>query len=316
MRIISAILCVCLLLSVTAMAAPATPTGSDAPTGSTQVVTPSAPTGDATPTSPSTPTGEATPTNPSTPTGDATPSGEVTPSEPSNPSTPSEPSNPDPVNPDPVNPDPVEPTNPDPVEPTNPSAPVIPTAPTGSLPFTDVADDSGWYDAIAYCYEKGLMIGVTSTTFEPNTKLTRAMMVQILYRMDGCQKVDTPCTFTDVNQDKWYADAVNWAAATKVTLGTTATTFEADRVITREMMMTMFYRYFQMKGYSLNDKDVLAKFADASAVGDWAVEGVSWCVEVGLIVGVNDTTIDPKGTATRGQAATILARSDIFQSLK
>ncbi len=311
MRILSAVLCLCMLLSVTAMAAPATPTGSAAPTGSTQVVTPSTPTGEATPTNPSAPTGGTTPTDPSAPTGGTTP---TDPSAPTGGTTPTDPSAPT------GGTTPTDPSAPTggtaPTNPTNPSAPVIPTAPTGSLPFTDVADDSGWYDAIAYCYKKGLMIGVTSTTFEPDTKLTRAMMVQILYRMDGCQKVDTPCTFTDVNQNKWYADAVNWAAATKVTLGTTATTFEADRVITREMMMTMFYRYFQMKGYTLNDKDVLAKFADASAVGDWAVEGVSWCVEVGLIVGVNDTTIDPKGTATRGQAATILARSDIFQSLK
>ena len=156
------------------------------------------------------------------------------------------------------------------------------------------------------------MIGTSATTFAPDMKLTRAMMVMILYRLDGSNKVDTVCTFNDVDQNSWYAEAVNWAAATKVTLGTSETTFDPDMMITREMMMTMFYRYFQMKGYAPAKTDSMAKFVDANQVSSWAVEGVSWCVDVGLILGVTDKEINPSGTATRAQAATILARSDIF----
>lgn len=160
------------------------------------------------------------------------------------------------------------------------------------------------------------MIGTSATTFEPDYKLTRAMMVMILYRLDGCNPVSSTCVFKDVNQNSWYAEAVNWAAETKVTLGTSATTFSPNQPITREMMMTMFYRYFQLKGYSTSaDASALAQFADAGSVSSWAVDGVSWCVNIGLILGVSDDQIAPKGTSTRAQAATILARSDIFASL-
>ena len=326
MRILSAILCVCMLFSVTAFAASVDTTSTGAPTGSTTIVTPSAPTGADTP---ETPTGDATPTTPSTvPTGDETPTNPSaptdTPTDPSAPTTeptteptvvPTEPTT-EPTQPttEPTQPttEPTEPTT-EPTQPTQPSEPTEPTEPTEPavvLPFTDVADDAWYYDAVSYCYSNGLMLGVTPTTFAPEMKLTRAMMVMILYRIDGCNKVSTPCAFKDVNQNAWYADAVNWAAANKVTLGTSATTFDPNMAITREMMMTMFYRYYQVKaGATAASSDSMAKFADANQVSSWAVEGVSWCVENGLVLGMTDTAIQPQVTSTRAQAAQILARA-------
>ncbi len=281
MRLISVVLCICMLFSVSALAS-ADPTGSAAPTDTTTVEPTNEPTGPNAPTDPNVPTSPDTPTGPNTPTGPDTPTGPNTPT--------------------------------GPVVPPQPGEPTIPTAPAGKLPFTDVADDSWYYDAIYYCYTNGLMIGTSDTAFEPDMKLTRAMMVTIIYRLDGSNKVNSVCAFEDVDQNTWYSDAVNWASANKVTLGTSATTFEPNAPITREMMMTMLYRYFQLKGNTSAAGDTLSKFVDADQVSDWAVEGASWCVDVGLIIGVGDKEIDPAGTATRAEAATIIARADILFS--
>ncbi len=393
MRILSAILCVCMLFSVTAFAASVDTTSTGVPTGSTTIVTPSAPSGAETPSTPDTPSGAETPTTPSTvPTGDETPTNPSAPTDtPTDPSAPTteptteptvvptqptteptqptteptqptteptqptteptqptteptqptteptqptteptqptteptqpttEPTQPttEPTQPttEPTEPttEPTEPTT-EPTEPTTeptePTQPSEPTEPAVVLPFTDVAEDAWYYDAVSYCYSNGLMLGVTPTTFAPNMNLTRAMMVMILYRIDGCNKVSTPCAFKDVNQNAWYADAVNWAAANKITLGTSATTFDPNMAITREMMMTMFYRYYQVKaGATAASSDSMAKFADANQVSSWAVEGVSWCVENGLVLGMTDTAIQPQATSTRAQAAQILARA-------
>ena len=175
-------------------------------------------------------------------------------------------------------------------------------------PFADVADSAWYADAVQYVYEKGMMNGVSETSFAPNNTTTRAMIVTMLYRLED-EPDAAASAFTDVAAGSYYADAVAWAAANGIVDGISETTFAPDNAITREQMAAILYRYASFKGYDVSAGGMsLDEYADTSQISSYAVTAMQWANSEGLITGVTDTTLDPKGSATRAQVATILMR--------
>ena len=173
-----------------------------------------------------------------------------------------------------------------------------------SEPFTDVTSADWFYDDVVYVYNKGLMNGVTNTTFAPDGTTTRAMIVTILWRLDG-KAMGGVNTFADVAAGSWYEDAVAWAAKYGIVTGYDAATFGPNDPITREQLATILYRFNNYRGGSLLASDL--EFPDAGSVSGYAVEAMKWAVGQNLINGM-DGKLNPKGYATRAQVAAILTR--------
>lgn len=176
-----------------------------------------------------------------------------------------------------------------------------------NLPFTDVESSDWYYSAVQYVYENGMMSGTGDTTFSPDTTTTRGMIVTILHRMEG-KPTAAGETFTDVAAGQYYADAVAWASANGIVSGYGNNLFGPNDPITREQMAAILYRYVQYKGYDDAVKGDVSAFADGNQVSSYAVEAMKWAVGVGLISGVGNNMLDPTGSATRAQVATILMR--------
>ncbi len=171
--------------------------------------------------------------------------------------------------------------------------------------FADVPASAWYYDAVEYVYENGLMSGVSGGRFAPDDTLTRAMLVQTLYAMEG-RPAAASAGFADVASGDWYASAVNWAAANGVVSGVSETGFGPNNALTREQLALILYRFAQYKGYDVTGTSDLAAYADGSSVSGWAAEAMSWAVNAGLISGVGGNQIAPTGTASRAQVAQIL----------
>ena len=176
-----------------------------------------------------------------------------------------------------------------------------------SKDFTDV-DKSFWYhDAVDYVVSKGLFNGTSKTTFEPDSAMTRAMLVTVLHRMEGTPEAKEAAKFVDL-EDDWYKAAVAWAAETGIVNGMDADHFDPNGKVTREQAMTMLMRYAKYKGMDVSATVELTKYTDVDQIGDWAQDAVHWAVAVGLINGTTPTTLEPQGQSTRAQVATILMR--------
>ena len=178
------------------------------------------------------------------------------------------------------------------------------------FPFTDVKDGKWYTEAIKYVYYHGLMNGMTDTTFEPNSNMSRAMLVTVLWRAEGSPAPKGTTPFTDLKA-KWYKDAVAWAYENSIVKGMSDTTFAPNNSITREQIAAIFYRYAEFKGEDVSKRADISKFPDGSKVSKYARDAMSWAVAEGLISGtkVGDKDyLDPKGNATRAQVATILMR--------
>ena len=173
--------------------------------------------------------------------------------------------------------------------------------------FTDVADDAWYADAVRYVYENGMMNGTDDTAFSPDANTTRAMIVTMLYRMEA-EPTAQGSGFTDVAAGSYYADAVAWAAENGIVNGVSETSFAPDDSITREQMAAILYRYAQYKGYDVTASGNLSAYTDASQVSGYAAAAMQWANGEGLITGVTGTALDPQGSATRAQVATILMR--------
>ena len=171
--------------------------------------------------------------------------------------------------------------------------------------FKDV-DTTAWYhEALDFVLEYGYMNGVGEFKFEPNGLLTRAMMVTILYRLDG-EGEYAAHPFTDVAKDTWYDEAVAWGYATGVVKGTSATTFSPDDYVTREQAATLLYRYAEYRGEDVSTVGSLMGFEDAKQVSSFARDAMRWAVGEGIINGRSETVLEPLGTATRAEIAKIL----------
>lgn len=181
-------------------------------------------------------------------------------------------------------------------------------APVSGLPFKDVKSADWFYNDVKYVYEKGMMAGTAADVFAPNATTTRAMIVTILYRLEGSPAVTGTSAFVDVPAGQWYTDAVNWAAANQIVKGTSATTFAPNDSITREQMAAILYRYAQYKGYDVTKKADLSGYSDNSQVSAYAKDALAWANAAKLINGVTNTTLAPQGNATRAQVSAILHR--------
>ena len=175
--------------------------------------------------------------------------------------------------------------------------------------FSDVTKN--WaYPGIQYCVTHKLMGSTGGDKFAPTMTTTRAQIVQILYNLEGEPEVSGTTPFTDLTQD-WYQDAVLWAYQTGVVAGTSSTTFEPDLPVTREQIAVILMEYTDR---ILNIKRTwapadLSGFPDAASVSDWAKDALADAVALGLISGASNggqTLLEPQGSATREQVATIL----------
>lgn len=175
---------------------------------------------------------------------------------------------------------------------------------TWNNPFTDVNSQAWYYEAVQFVCEKGLMNGVTSTTFDPNSNLTRGMIVQVLYNMEGKPAV-SGSAFKDVAETDWYADAVVWASQNNIVRGYGDETFGPKDSITRQQMALVLYQYAKLKGYDVTATGDLAAFSDGAKTADWAKEAVQWAVAKQLLSGKGNGVLDPSGTATRAEVAQI-----------
>lgn len=178
-----------------------------------------------------------------------------------------------------------------PVLPVTPSKPKNDKPTTGSS-FTDVPAGSWYEEAVNYVHEKGLMNGTSSNAFSPNANTTRGMIVTILARVEGVNTNGTP----------WYAAGQKWAMDNGISDGT-----NMPGVITREQLATILYRYAKQKGYDVSKSAALTGFSDADKVSGYAAEAMQWAVAEGLLQGSNGK-LNPQGSATRAQVATILMR--------
>lgn len=179
------------------------------------------------------------------------------------------------------------------------------------LPFTDVNSDDWFLAAVQYVYENDRMAGTSSTTFQPEVNLTRAMAAQVLYNLEGQPAVTGDTTFTDAAAaGEWAVKAITWAEQTGVVAGIGDGLFAPTANVTREEFAQMMYNYASYKEYDLTLEGDLSQFEDASAISSWAKTAMSWANGSGLINGHDDGTIDPQGTTTRAQAASILMNFD------
>ena len=171
--------------------------------------------------------------------------------------------------------------------------------------FIDIAPDAWYKDAIQYAYDNGLMTGVSDTEFAPEATTTRAMIVSILARLEGVESAEA-AGFADVDDNDWYATAVNWAANVGVVNGYEDNTFQPNTAITREQLAAILMNYAAYKGEDVSNRADLTSYTDQPST--WAQEAMQWAVAEKLITGVTNDELQPQSSATRAQVAAILQR--------
>lgn len=246
-------------------------------------------------TQPTQPTEPTEPTEPTTAPTEPT----VAPTEPTEPAT--EPTEPvtEPTEPTAA---PTEPYT-EPTEPTEATEPTEPTAPTER--FTDVTPDQWYYEPVMEAVEAGLFGGVSETEFAPNAPMTRAMLVTVLYRMEGEPSVQKPAPFTDMLRDAWYTAAVDWAYENGIVNGMSESRFGIHEYITRQQLTAMLFRYADYEGFDTTGRAALDAFTDAEDVADYARDAMQWAVKLVIVSGDNGRLL-PGGNATRAQCAKMM----------
>ncbi len=175
--------------------------------------------------------------------------------------------------------------------------------------FKDVKKNDWYYEAVEYVANKGLMNGTGNDEFTPDANTTRGMIVTILYRLEGSPEVSMS-TFTDVANTEYYAKAVAWAEKNGIVNGYGEGKFGPNDVITREQLAAIMYRYSNYKKYntSVGEDTNILSYNDISELSEYAVSSMQWACGAGLVNGIGDGKLAPKGNATRAQLATILMR--------
>ena len=177
-----------------------------------------------------------------------------------------------------------------------------------SLPFTDVPESKWFHDDVVAMYDSGIMAGIDDTTFAPYQKASRAMMVAMLYRLEGSPEVGQ-CRFEDVPADAYYADAVTWAYTNGIVFGITEERFGPNFGLSRQQFATLMYRYaFYKNGKTVFDGDSTNGYWDANDIAPYAKMSMTWAVSRDVIEGVSDDLLAPREIATRAQVAAILNR--------
>lgn len=172
-------------------------------------------------------------------------------------------------------------------------------------PFTDVKTGDWFYDAVSYVYTEGLMTGTGTYTFSPSAPTSRAMLVTILWRLQGEPYV-SGSSFNDVKSSAYYYDAVRWAARYGIVEGYEGNVFKPDDAITREQFAAILYRYAEYCKYSTSASTNLSAYKDNAKVSSWAGTAMKWAVAKGLFEGDNLGNLDPQGQTTRAAAAKLL----------
>lgn len=172
--------------------------------------------------------------------------------------------------------------------------------------FDDVPADAWFAEAVQYVYEHDLMTGVSENLFAPNAQMNRAMVAQILFNVEKPADTEAPAAFRDVAADQWYAKAVNWAVWQGYMSGYGAGSFGPNDALTREQLVTVLWRYSGSP--VMGDSSMLNTFSDTAMTSDYAQQAMTWAYAQGVISGNADGTLNPQGTATRAEVATILMR--------
>ena len=182
---------------------------------------------------------------------------------------------------------------------------------TGPLPFTDVAENAWYAEAVRYVYKHGLMDGTGVNTFDPYATTSRAMIATILWRMAGSPVVGGDIGFSDVANGQWYSEAIRWAATEGIVDGYDNGKFGPNDPITREQFAAMLWRYAKSEGYdvSVGENSNILSYTDAADVSEYAIPAIQWACGTGIINGTGDgSTLSPQDAATRAQAAMMLMR--------
>ncbi len=174
-------------------------------------------------------------------------------------------------------------------------------------PFLDVFNSDWFYEQVKYVNQNGLFDGTSYNSFSPNSKMTRAMVVTVLWRLDSEPYVATTTMFNDVKSLDWYATAVSWSVKEGIASGTSRNAFTPNGDITREQLVTMLYRYAGGPTYSSDEYNP----KDLDDISSWADIPMQWAISKGILTGYSDGTVKPQATATRAEVATILMRFDM-----
>lgn len=176
------------------------------------------------------------------------------------------------------------------------------------VPFTDTKRTAWYYNSATYVYHNALMNGTGKQTFAPNGTVSRMMVALILWRQAEEPTPTGTASFSDIPDDAYYTDAVLWCAEQKIMTGTGDTTFLPNKNITREQLALVLYRFCAATGADTSQRADLSKFTDTAKVSKSAKDAMSWAVAEGLIAGTAKGALNPSGTLTRSELATILMR--------
>ena len=173
--------------------------------------------------------------------------------------------------------------------------------------FADIKQDDWFYNDVMYVFTNNIMTGTSESEFSPNTTLNRAMMITILHRIDGDNSVYEKDIFDDVEKNSWYENAVNWGFENKIVSGTGESTFAPMNNLTREQLCVMLYNYTTHIGVKTEFADI-SSYTDNETVSAWARDAVSWAVQEKIITGKGNSSLAPKDSATRAEAAAVIRR--------
>ena len=209
---------------------------------------------------------------------------------------------------------PTETVTPAPTQPAEPEKTEKPSdEDTVCAPYTDINRGAWYHTAVHFAIENGIMGGTGNGKFEPGIAVTRGMLAQMIYAMEGKPYVYRAARFDDVAAGKWYTNAVAFVYANKIMGGYSSTAFGPEDYVTREQLATLLRGYAQYKGLSVAHTAGIESFNDAARVSEWAVKGLEWAVADGIIAGRNGNVLAPQERATRAEVAQMLMK---FQSLK
>ena len=180
-------------------------------------------------------------------------------------------------------------------------------------PFTDASPADWYHDGVHFCLENGLMVGYSGAAFRPDAGTTRAMLVVMLWRLNGSPVVNYAMDFEDIRPDAWYAEAVRWAASEGIVRGYGNGKFGPSDTLSREQMAAILWRYAKYKGYdvSVGESTNILSYDDVSALSQYAIGAMQWACGSGMVTGKaqdGGMVLEPKGGATRAQMATMLMR--------
>ena len=167
-----------------------------------------------------------------------------------------------------------------------------------SIPFTDVASDAWYYNVVSQAYGKGLISGISDIEFSPESSVTGAQLIMMLYRADDN-------TFSEQTSGNWYDEAVDWAKEKSIISDNNGWTFDTNADLTREQMMVLLYNYLQYKGNDLSALDDLSSYTDSTEISAYAENAVKALVGKGIIEGDGET-LRPLSSLTRAETAVIL----------